>query len=240
LKTPIIWMYWAQGISHAPEVVQHCIRSWERKNPDYDIRVLSQEDIADYIDLGESVPHKRLGKMSLAAFSDVVRIHLLARYGGIWVDSTLLCLSALEDWLFTEQPGFPFFGFSRPGADRLISSWFLFADPNSYIATRWAQEVRLFWSKWKWRRHYYWFHHLFNELYSKDLAFKSEWDKAPVHLANGPHHLTPFRENFFEEATEARIHLLKTTDPPVLKLTYKCLKNGYPRGSMIDFVLRNY
>ena len=118
----IIWIYWHQGLKNAPEVVKKCVLSWQEHNPSYEIRVLSDAEIKRYIDITLPVFQKSK-KKSLAAYSDVLRINLLHKYGGIWVDSTVMCLRPLREWLGDEM--MDFFAFANPGPDRMISSWFL-------------------------------------------------------------------------------------------------------------------
>jgi len=235
LKIPKnIWVYWHQGLDQAPEVVHHCIDSWRRLNPTYDVKILDKDTYSDFVTLPDELKKKSL-KKSFAAYTDVLRIYLLAEHGGIWVDSTLFCLKPLHSWLsHTEHD---LIAFRDPGPDRLLSSWFLAAKKDAHIIDSWKGEVVKYWSSWRWRRPYYWFHYLFGEIYRKDQRCKEEWDRAPRLMSEGPHHLTPFKEKFFQKATEERIDNLHKADVPVLKLTYKCLQEGIPAGSMIEFVL---
>lgn len=229
-----IWIYWSQGFGIAPALVSKCVQTWSSLNPDYTIRLLDSNNISEYLDLTEVLSSNRIKKASFAAKSDLIRVNLLAKHGGIWVDSTLMCLHPLDEWLI---PDHPFFAFSNPGPDRMISSWFLSAEPSSYIIKKWRAESQQYWSRWKLRRKYYWFHYLFGDLYQSDERFKQEWDSSQKIEADGAHILTPFREKFFEQATEEKIAALHNARHPVLKLTYKCIKDGYPEGSMIDYLL---
>ncbi len=232
----IIWIYWHQGAENAPEVVKKCVLSWKILNPKYEVRLLSDADLYGFIDLSHPVYAKTI-KKSIAAYSDAIRINLLHQYGGIWVDSTLLCLQPLNQWL--EKMEFDLFAFANPGPDRMISSWFLAASTDSYIAQEWKKAADQYWLRWKWKRPYYWFHHLFADLYQSDDKYRKIWDHVEKVSSHGPHHLTPFREKFFQEATEKRVRELREKNLTVLKLTYKCLQDGYPKGSMIDFVLHD-
>jgi len=229
-----IWIYWHQGYENAPEVVQKCIISWRSLNPTYEVRVIDEKDILGLIDPSLPIICKTI-KKSIASYSDAIRINLLHQYGGIWVDSTLLCLQPLSTWL--EKKEYDLFAFAHPGPNRMVSSWFLAAENSSYIAQEWKKASDLYWSKWKWKRPYYWFHYLFGDIYRSDDKFKMIWDRVEKVSSNGPHHLTPFREKFFQKSTEERVQKLHDTNPQVLKLTYKCLQDGYPKGSMIDYVL---
>ncbi len=229
-----IWIYWFQGFDSAPSIVTRCVQSWRTLNPDYNIRLLDSTSIKDYLDMSEVLYSDRVLKSSLAAQSDLIRINLLAKHGGVWVDSTLMCMQPIDRWL---EPHCSFFAFSNPGPDRMLSSWFLSTDGSSHIIKEWKAASHQYWSTWRWRRKYYWFHYLFGTLYRSDTEFKREWDAAQKIEASKAHVLTPFRQKFFEEATEERVASLHAAHPLVLKLTYKCIKDGYPKGSMIDYLL---
>ena len=50
--------------------------------------------VVKFLELFES------GKMTQAHFSDQLRINLLAKYGGIWVDATLLIIQKQDETIF--------------------------------------------------------------------------------------------------------------------------------------------
>ena len=85
----IIWQYWAQGYDSVPEVVSKFLKSFDKFAKDYIIIRLTDENLADYIDLPPFVKEKR-GMYSRAFFSDLLRLILLKTYGGIWLDATVL------------------------------------------------------------------------------------------------------------------------------------------------------
>lgn len=70
--------------------------------------------------------------MSLATQSDMIRLQLLCKYGGVWADSTTLCIRPLDAWLCDCcQSGF--FAFSNPGKDREMSNWFIASEKNNSL-----------------------------------------------------------------------------------------------------------
>lgn len=238
--TKVIWIYWHQGIHNAPELVKKCIYSWQFWQPTYKIHILDKNSVKEYIRIEGLIPKSRIDKMTLASRSDVLRIHLLDKYGGIWVDATVMCLKPLEEWIQPYLSSSGFFAFHQPGPDRMVSSWFLVSKSGGHITKQWASEVRDFWSGWKFRRKYYWFHYLFNALYESDREVRKEWDATRKFSADGPHFFVPFRKRFFDLASTENIGSFKELDLPVVKLTYKCIIDGYPKGSMIDFILNQH
>lgn len=135
---------WLQGFSNAPYIVKRCLKSWEDKNPSWNLVTLDEKNISEYLDL-ESITRKNSGLISRQASSDIIRINLLNKYGGIWVDATCFCLKPLDDWIYSYlQEGF--FAFERPGIDRVISSWFLASAKDCLLTKKYCEEVNRYWT----------------------------------------------------------------------------------------------
>jgi hypothetical protein len=117
-----IWMLWHQGLSEAPFVVRKCIDSWLKENPSWELIVLDKNNLGEYIDLG--LPDEKLASLPLAKQSNLVRLQLLAEYGGVWADSTVFCMRPLDDWI-DDCVASGFFAFYRPGRDRIMANWFM-------------------------------------------------------------------------------------------------------------------
>lgn len=87
-----IWVFWYQGIDeHTPEVVRLCVDSI-KKNANCRQMVLLTKDnftlyytFPDYVIMGLEG-----GWISVTHFSDILRLALLYKYGGLWMDATLL------------------------------------------------------------------------------------------------------------------------------------------------------
>ncbi|MBT7399019.1 MAG: hypothetical protein HN775_07480 [Hellea sp.] len=183
-----IWMYWNTGFKNAPKIVKKCAESWKHYNPNWEIIMLDASNIADYVDeLPPKMEHVYNGQVvkvkSQAAFSDVLRIHLINKHGGLWVDATTACNKPLDCWLeaYTKTG---FFAFADPRPTAKVASWFLYADKGNIIAEKWRKGVDAFWEAPVKRLQYFWFHDLFGEIYTKDTEFKTAWDKSLKYIAN--------------------------------------------------------
>jgi hypothetical protein len=117
-----IWMLWHQGLSEAPFVVRKCIDSWLKENPSWELIALDKNNLCEYLDL--DLPDEKLASLPLAKQSNLVRLQLLAEYGGVWADSTVFCMRPLDDWM-DDCVASGFFAFYRPGRDRIMASWFM-------------------------------------------------------------------------------------------------------------------
>lgn len=128
----ILWIFWSQGEEEAPLLVRHCIASWRLHHPDWDIRVLDSQSAAMQVDLTDIPPH-----LPLRFHANLLRLRLLAKYGGVWTDATTWCHRPLEDWLPLLGGQTGFFVFSGPHSDRWIDNWFIAAHPDNPLIGAW-------------------------------------------------------------------------------------------------------
>ena len=139
-----LFLLWFQGWNHAPEVVTYCQRSWEHYNPTWEIHFLDNSNLSDYVALDDLSPLS--DALPPYILSEIVRLRLLKKYGGVWADATCFCCRPLDEWLEGYLDS-GFFAFSRPGKDRMISSWFLAAAPGNHLVAIYSQAVCDYWLK---------------------------------------------------------------------------------------------
>lgn len=138
----IIWFLWFQGLEQAPLVVQKCYKSWQGRNPNWEVRFLSNENLREYVNL--ALPQGKEGTLTVALYSDFIRLNILSKYGGVWVDATCFCMDSLDNWL-NGCIGSGFFAFCNPDQDRLIASWFLAAEKGNYIVVKLYNDLCSYW-----------------------------------------------------------------------------------------------
>lgn len=98
-----IWIYWAQGIESAPILVKKCIFNMKECCKEYNINIITNDNLKEYIDIPKYILEKvRKKKITLTHFSDIIRVNLLAKYGGIWIDSTVFVNNNFEDFINDE------------------------------------------------------------------------------------------------------------------------------------------
>jgi hypothetical protein len=137
-----IWFLWFQGLDRAPYVVRKCHESWVAKNPGWQVVTLDDETLPRYA--STDYHSGNLAMMSLQHRSDLARLDLLTRHGGVWTDATCFCAQPLDDWIWPNV-GSGFFAFNQPGPDRLISSWFLAAEPKNVLVSRLYDRMLAYW-----------------------------------------------------------------------------------------------
>ena len=96
-----IWVYWGQGESEMPLLVKSCFNQLCSFHDN--VVLITNENIKNYIEIPSTISKKLYeGKIGWANYSDIIRNTLLAKYGGLWLDSTVWITAKLPfDKLFT-------------------------------------------------------------------------------------------------------------------------------------------
>lgn len=137
-----IWILWFQGIDKAPDVVQRCYESWVKRNPDWQVISLDERLLANVGSIDYTTG--KVNSLSKQHAADMLRLDLLANHGGVWVDATCFCVRPLDEWLLSKMDS-GFFAFDRPGRDRVMSNWFLAAEPGNYLVSQMFTFMRSYW-----------------------------------------------------------------------------------------------
>lgn len=88
----IVWWAWLQGEDKAPELCKRCLASIRREMTDYQINVVTEDNMWDLITVPDYIRRKyEKGIISKTHFSDILRTCLLIEHGGVWIDSTVYC-----------------------------------------------------------------------------------------------------------------------------------------------------
>ena len=208
-----VWICWLQGMENAPAIVQKCFESVNYWLSDKTIHLITEDNLFTYITVPQYIYTRwKKGEISNAHFSDAVRLELLIKYGGIWIDATVLMSGKIPNYIENA----PFFIFQTEKSDitKAGENWFIKSNRNNCIllATR---------------QLYYEF--LKNEAKIKDYfitfimmtmaieKYPNEWNRMPkipnaISLMLGNALLDKFDEKYWNE-----IHRLST----IHKLTYK-------------------
>lgn len=221
----IIYILWLQGFNNAPSIVKQCVQSWKYYNPDWQILLLDKSNLIHYIRINRYVPNIYKTSIRKSHISDIIRLILLKKYGGLWVDSTTFCNRPLNDWL----PNYikeGFFAFEKPtpkiDPNRLLSSWFLYSEKNNTLIRKWLNKsIHFIYKKYHFldKIDYFFLHNQFYELYKSDNDFRIEWNKVPKISADGPHFL---QKDMMKLVTKKIKSNIDNKVSPLYKLTYKC------------------
>eukprot|EP00933_Yihiella_yeosuensis_P029820 TRINITY_DN23471_c1_g1_i1.p1 TRINITY_DN23471_c1_g1~~TRINITY_DN23471_c1_g1_i1.p1 ORF type:complete len:475 (-),score=77.37 TRINITY_DN23471_c1_g1_i1:158-1582(-) len=140
-----IWGYWAQGYNEMPEFFKLCVGTWQRLNPHWDVRILQKSTVHEYLSEVE-LPNNFMQMLSHQTASDAVRLGLLSRYGGVWMDVNMILRTSLDDFCWREITSgkragafcyHPFYGTEALGGQDFVESWFLASKPGNPFFIRW-------------------------------------------------------------------------------------------------------
>ena len=213
----IVWVCWFQGMEHAPKMVQYCFESLKSNLRDKRIILITEDNYKEYVQFPTYILEKyEKGCFSKTHLSDLLRLELLIKYGGTWIDATVWCSSPIyPDYLFDSD----LFMFQnlKPGLDgqcTAVSSWFITSCSNNQML---MLERALLYEYWKENTkivHYYLFHMFFQMVIE---AYPDEWNKV-VPFSNATPHILLLR--LFEEYDETIANAVKEMTS-FHKLTYK-------------------
>ena len=87
IEKPKIWVFWGQGCSNMPVLVNACYTHLKATNEN--VHLVTNENLNKYLNIPSTILDKvTSGKITWAHFSDLIRMSLLAKYGGLWIDAT--------------------------------------------------------------------------------------------------------------------------------------------------------
>lgn len=134
-KRKKIWMYWNSSLEESPEVVKLSYRSWKDLNPDYELVFLNDKLLMSKLGFDFNAVFDLCNiRLTLANKADLLRLYLLSKYGGVWVDATTFCIKPLEEWLPNIASENNFFAFRQSKVkSRPIEVWFMYADKGAPI-----------------------------------------------------------------------------------------------------------
>lgn len=140
-KSKKIWTYWNED--PLPEFINKCIDTWRRENPEYEVNIVTNENLESFVgrDEAEAIKNWKFND-SPQRMSDLVRLSILPVHGGVWLDASIICYESLNWVLENSKPKV----FSIPELstedDPLIESWFISCEPGDPFVTRWNEEFR--------------------------------------------------------------------------------------------------
>lgn len=172
-KSNYVWWCWLQGIEQAPPIVKACYNSLRRNLPDREIVVIDDKNWKEYVELPEYIVEKwEKGRIPAAMFSDLLRLQLLIKYGGTWIDSTVLCTgfkgSKVQEFKNYLDTDLFLFQYTKQGSIPVsISNWFITACTNNELLIVLRDMLFAYWKDYDCTLDYYIFH-LFFALLSKE------------------------------------------------------------------------
>jgi len=245
-------MLWFDGWADAPELHQRCVESWELYNLGWEVRRICRADLpsllGDFLPTYERLriamnPLEKYGHFWIppASESDLLRLALLGLYGGVWVDSTMLCRRPLDDWLpDAARSGFFAFAPEDIGEQIPVMSSFLASVPQHQLVLTWLSRTVKHWATPYERRldlGFFWLHKLFGLMVGDPLVAGQQGEAFPIdqearrlwsHVPKisgeygfkGPHFWVKYNEKLRVPPSQAALRFIEEDiETPMWKLT---------------------
>lgn len=215
----VIWQYW-NNEKKMPPIVKACLDSVKR-NTTQEVILLSDQNRKQYIKLPEYIEEKHsIGIISHTHFSDVLRVALLASYGGTWMDATVYCTDIIPEkyvncnlFLFQQGPCISY------DFERIMrcSNWFITANRSNKLIRGLRDSLYNFWEHENDVGDYYLFHIFVSKLLDNYPNLKREWMDMPFADYQHPHYLSSVMKRNFTQEEWNKVKAISS----IHKLTYK-------------------
>lgn len=142
-----IWVCWWQGEENMPDLVKACYNSLRENANGHTVNLVTKENYNQYVKIPDYILYKAdKGQISITHLSDVLRFSLLYKYGGLWIDATMLVTSPLPSSI-----NYPFYSIKHKKKGQNIAkyrwtSFCLFTEQHSIFAKYMRDFLLEYWS----------------------------------------------------------------------------------------------
>ncbi|QAS69337.2 glycosyl transferase [Oenococcus sicerae] len=185
-STKIVWTCWVQGEEQAPQIVRKALSSIKHAFKDYEVVVIDHENLGKYVNLPVYILSKwKDGRIPNAHFSDIIRAYLLSRYGGIWIDATVMVHHLPKNYTYLLNQELFFYQNLRPGQSGnavWLSSWLIIAKKGEPTISRLYEMLLSYWRTHNHLQDYYLFHIFWHLILEKNPSILKNMPKIPNSL----------------------------------------------------------
>lgn len=244
-----IWFCWLQGIEQAPAIVKACYNSLQKHLvqefkvqgvQENEIKVIDAKNWREYVELPDYIVEKWNNKRIPAAlFSDLLRLELLIKYGGTWIDSTVLCTgfkgSKVQEFKKYLDADLFLFQYTMKGSVPVsISNWFISSCPNNEVLMVLREMLYAYWKEYDCTLDYYIFHLFFSVIakeYPEEIA-KMPYGYSPNSLVLLHHWGEKYKQQKWDKLTsQVSFH----------KLTFRVSQNVIEdKDNYYNYILSEY
>lgn len=235
-SSDFVWICWLQGLDNAPELVRACVNSVKQNMPDKNIVIITNDNLNEYINLPSYIIEKHnSGIISHTHFSDIIRTELLCKYGGVWIDSTVLCTTSQIPTKMLNSPLFVYKSFDLSKTDAMpivASSWFIACKSNQPILLLTRELLFVYWRDKNFLCDYFLFHIFFAMATKKYIE---QWKEVPMFNNHSPHTLMFELGNDYSKERFEQIKKMSVFHKLERHTDYSDKK-----GSMYEYIIKTY
>lgn len=227
-----VWWCWFQGEDQAPDLNKACLNSLRRNLIDREIVVITEDNYEKFIEIPQYIKEKyKKGIISRTHFSDIIRLNLLVKYGGTWIDSSVLCTNYDKD-LFDKNL-FVYQNWKTGDSSIISSSWFITSEKNNPILKDALSLINEYWKKYDYLLNYFLLHFFITMSANK---YKKQWDKMD-RFSNVPPHILQFE--LLEKYTDKRFKQIEKMSS-FHKLNQKLDFSKCDGNTNYDYIIKKY
>lgn len=180
-----IFVCWFQGLESAPDIVKICYKSLQKYHQDKDIVIITEDNYSQYVSFPQFIIDRyNDGSIKKTHFSDLLRLELLIKYGGCWVDSTAYFTARIPDYILNSNL-FLFQSFrEHDGRTSSISNWFINSCSNNKMLLLERDLLYYYWKNNNKLRNYFIFHKFFEKIVIE--LYSDEWKKVLISDNSSP------------------------------------------------------
>lgn len=237
-----LWTSWWQGAASAPAPIRLCLESQVRNLTGTHV-VITAENFHEHVSLAPHVLAKHsAGRMHPAHFADYLRVSLLARHGGVWIDASIFASQPFPPttWhshLWTRKV--PADQDYRNVSDRRWSTFFLGGQSSDLLWKFVVEFLEHYWQTFDAAINYYLLDYALAIAYAHNIGeFASGVDRLEP-TQRGLYDLDQLLEQPAGDHTVARV--LGDPDTNLFKLAWKRpLRDDDDRPTVYSTLLREY
>ena len=174
LHTDHIWTMWLQD--EIPEICEMCIKTIKKYYPT--ANVITEKNVSQYVEIPNYIWEKyKNGTMLPCHFSDFIRVCLLDKYGGTWIDATCFLTMKIPKHIVKSD----FFVLKNSEMDG-ISNYFLHSTTNNYLIKAIKIFLLEYWKQEETAINYFFFHLFLQLLIKNDKTAKTIFENSPISL----------------------------------------------------------
>lgn len=212
--TKTIWTCWLQGINAAPEIVKKCIESQKVQMSGWRHVIIDEQNLNNYIEFPDYILEKwKDGIISNAHFSDLIRLELLIKYGGIWMDSTVYLSNRIPSYIENSEL-FLFTNDNSFDTRRTMENWFIRSRSESAFLKYIRDVLLVYWKNENKCKEYF----IWNLIaYHAEKKYPDELSK----MIKVPHNICYMLNGILENSYSAKKMEIIYSITSIHKLSYK-------------------
>ena len=230
-KIPVFICWW-QGLHNMPPLINMCINSIYKNIPQdiAEVHLITFENVNQYVNFPQYIIDKfNSGLITMTHLSDILRMNLLSKYGGMWIDATYYFSAPLDCKIFMDYEIFTLkFSHTIWKADIVQGRWsgnFLYCQKPNILTHFCLNALYEYWKHQDSLIDYFLIDYIIALCYDNFPEIKNSFDKCPFQS------LSVFKlQQMLSHPFDMSLYNKLTFDTHIFKLSWK---NNYSTEDLL-------